>query len=60
MASDNRLIDLPKKTVVQVTALLVSIMLVSIVLTYIIPGGQFGTLPDGSPDYSVYVASITL
>ncbi len=55
MASDNRLIDLPKKTVVQVTALLVSIMLVSIVLTYIIPGGQFGTLPDGSPDYSVYI-----
>lgn len=55
MASDNRLIDLPKKTVVQVTALLVSIMLVSIVLTYIIPGGQFGTLTDGSPDYSVYI-----
>ena len=55
MANDNRLIDLPKKTVIQVTALLVSIMLVSIVLTYIIPGGEFGTLSDGSPDYSVYI-----
>ena len=55
MANDNRLIDLPKKTVIQVTALLVSIMLVSIVLTYRIPGGEFGTLSDGSPDYSVYI-----
>ena len=55
MANENRLINLPKKTVIQVTALLASIMLVSIALTYIIPGGDFGTLADGSPDYSVYV-----
>lgn len=55
MANENRLINLPKKTVIQVTALLASIMLVSIVLTYIIPGGDFGTLADGSPDYSAYI-----
>ncbi len=55
MENENRLINLPKKTVIQVTALLASIMLVSIALTYIIPGGDFGTLADGSPDYSVYV-----
>lgn len=55
MKNDNRLINLPVKTVVQVTALLVSIMAVSIVLTYIIPGGEFGTLPDGTPDYTEYI-----
>lgn len=55
MENENRLINLPKKTVIQVTALLASIMLVSIALTYIIPGGDFGTLADGSPDYSVYI-----
>ena len=55
MKNDNRLINLPVKTVVQVTALLVAIMAVSIVLTYIIPGGEFGTLPDGTPDYTEYI-----
>ena len=55
MENENRLINLPKKTVIQVTALLASIMLVSIALTYIIPGGDFGTLADGSPDFSVYI-----
>ena len=55
MENENRLINLPKKTVIQVTALLAAIMLVSIVLTYIIPGGEFGTLSDGTPDYSVYI-----
>lgn len=55
MEKENRLINLPKKTVLQVTALLLTFMAVSIVLTYIIPGGEFGTLADGSPDYSVYI-----
>ncbi|MBO6192775.1 MAG: hypothetical protein J6O00_01180 [Clostridiales bacterium] len=55
MESENRLINLSKKTVIQVTALLMAFMIVSIVLTYVIPGGEFGTLSDGSPDYSVYV-----
>jgi len=41
MKNENRLIDIPLKTVVQVTALLLSIMFVSIFLTYIIPGGEF-------------------
>lgn len=55
MKNENRLIDIPLKTVVQVTALLLSIMFVSIFLTYIIPGGEFGVLPDGTTDYSVYI-----
>ncbi len=55
MKDENRLIDLSKKTVIQITALLATFMIVSIVLTYIIPGGEFGTLPDGSPDYTVYI-----
>jgi len=41
MKNENRLIDIPLKTVVQVTALLLSIMFASIFLTYIIPGGEF-------------------
>ena len=55
MKNDNRLINIPVKTVVQVTALLLFIMFVSIILTYIVPGGEFGTLPDGTPDYTVYI-----
>lgn len=55
MDKGTRLINLPKKTILQVTGLLLSFMFVSIVLTYIIPGGEFGTLADGTPDYTVYV-----
>ena len=55
MSKENRLINIPVKTVVQVTALLVSIMFVSIILTYLIPGGEFGTLPDGTTDYTVFI-----
>lgn len=55
MSKENRLINIPVKTVVQVTALLVSIMVVSIILTYLIPGGEFGILPDGTTDYTVFI-----
>ncbi|MBO4327072.1 MAG: hypothetical protein J5950_07355 [Clostridia bacterium] len=51
------LISISKKTFIQVTVLLVCLMVVSIILTYILPKGEFGTLTDGSPDYSTYTKS---
>ena len=48
------LINISKRTFIQVTALLLGLMILAIVLTYLIPKGSFGELPDGSPDYSVY------
>ena len=55
MENNDRLINLSKKTVLQIVGLLLGFMAVSIILTYVIPGGEFGTLPDGSPDYTVYI-----
>ncbi|MBQ2306665.1 MAG: hypothetical protein II184_04040, partial [Clostridia bacterium] len=49
------LINISKKTFIQVTCLLLGLMVLAIVLTYVIPKGEFGTLPDGSPDYSAYI-----
>ena len=48
------LFNISKKTFIQVTILLLVFLAVTIVLTYIIPAGAFGTLPDGSIDYSSY------
>jgi uncharacterized ion transporter superfamily protein YfcC len=48
------LISISTKTFIQVTALLLGLLIVAIVLTYVIPAGRFGTLPDGSVDYSTY------
>ncbi|MBO7408103.1 MAG: hypothetical protein J6V14_10790, partial [Clostridia bacterium] len=49
------LINISKKTFIQVTCLLLGLMILAIVLTYVIPKGEFGTLADGSPDYSAYI-----
>ena len=48
------LIDISTKTFLQVTVLLLVLLAVTIILTYIVPAGSFGTLPDGSVDYSTY------
>ena len=45
------LLNISRKTFIEVTVLLVVLLLVSILLTYIVPRGSFGLLPDGQPDY---------
>ena len=52
--NQNKLIRISRKTFIQVAVLLVILLAVTIVLTYLIPAGSFGTLPDGSVDYSSY------
>ncbi len=54
MNKEKSLINISKKTFIQVTALLLGLLIVSIVLTYFIPAGSFGVNADGSTDYSVY------
>ena len=54
MEKNKTLINISKKTFIQVTALLLCLLSVAIVMTYIVPAGRFGTLPDGGIDYSVY------
>ncbi len=49
------LINISKKTFVQVTLLLVCLLIFSVVLTYFIPKGEFGVFPDGNWDYSKYI-----
>ena len=56
MQKKKSLINISKKTFIQVTALLLCLLALSIALTYIIPSGSFGVKADGSPDYSVYTA----
>ena len=48
------LINLSTKTFIEVVVLLLVLMLAAIVLTYVIPKGAFGTLSDGTTDFSVY------
>ena len=48
------LIDISEKTFIQVVLLLAALMLVAILLTYLVPKGEFGTLPDGGTDYLSY------
>ena len=48
------LINISEKTFFSVIILLAALIAVSIVLTYVIPSGTFGTLPDGSIDYLSY------
>ena len=52
--SQKKLIDISKKTFLQVVLLLAGLMLVAILMTHILPKGAFGVLPDGSPDYLTY------
>lgn len=48
------LLNISRKTFIEVTVLLAALLLVSIVLTYVVPRGSFGLLPDGQPDYLAY------
>ena len=52
--NEKALINVSKKTFIQVTVLLLSLMIAAIVLTYIIPRGQFGTLENGETNYLDY------
>ncbi len=49
------LLNISRRTFVHVTLLLAALLLLSIVLTYIVPRGEFGVLPDGQPDYLTYI-----
>ena len=54
-AKKNRnLINISEKTFIQVVLLLAALMIVAIVLTYVVPKGEFGTLPDGGTDFLSY------
>ncbi|SCW30315.1 Uncharacterized membrane protein YfcC, ion transporter superfamily [Ruminococcaceae bacterium YRB3002] len=54
MGEDKSAGSISRKAFIQVVGLLLILIAMSVVLTYIIPGGQFGTQPDGSTDYQVY------
>ncbi len=49
------LINISRKSFIQVTLLLLALLAVSIVLTYILPRGEFGVLADGSTNYLDYI-----
>ena len=49
------LINIPRDTFLRVVAMLAALLVLSVVLTYVIPAGEFGTLPDGNTDYSSYL-----
>ena len=49
------LINISRKSFIQVTLLLLALLAFSIALTYILPKGQFGLLPDGEPNYLDYM-----
>ena len=51
---EKALINVSKKTFIQVTVLLFALMIVAIVMTYIVPRGQFGTFEDGTVNYLDY------
>jgi len=58
MEKQNRpatLISISKKSFIQVTLLLLALLLVSILLTYLVPKGEFGVLPDGQTNYLDYI-----
>ncbi len=52
--TEKALINVSKKTFIQVTVLLLALMIAAIVMTYVIPQGRFGTLEDGTVDYLDY------
>lgn len=49
------LINISKKTFINVTALFLGLLAFSIILTFVVPKGDFGILPDGSPNYLQYI-----
>lgn len=54
-ASQRTLVSINRRTFIQVTALLAALLLIAVALTFIVPRGDFGVLPDGSPDYTQYI-----
>ena len=54
-ASGRPAVSISRRTFIQVTALLAALLLISIGLTFIVSRGDFGILPDGSPDYAQYI-----
>ena len=53
--SERALISISRKTFFQVAVLLAALLIAAVVMTYIVPRGSFGVLPDGSPDYMNYI-----
>ena len=49
------LISISKKSFIQVSLLLLGLLILSVALTYMIPKGEFGLLPDGETNYLDYV-----
>ncbi len=49
------LINISRKSFIQVALLLLGLLALSIALTYVVPKGQFGVLPDGQTNYLDYV-----
>ena len=49
------LISISKKSFIQVSLLLLGLLILSVALTYMIPKGEFGLLPDGKINYLDYV-----
>lgn len=52
--TDNALVNVSKKTFIQVVILLTVLMLAAIALTYVIPRGEFGVTAEGAADYLDY------
>ena len=52
--NEKALINVSVKTFIQVILLLAVLMAAAIIMTYVVPKGSFGTLPDGSTDYTAY------
>lgn len=52
---ERTLISISRKSFIQVAALLVGLLILSVILTYIVPKGAFGTLPNGETNYLDYI-----
>ncbi|MBR5980942.1 MAG: hypothetical protein IK035_02935, partial [Firmicutes bacterium] len=52
---ERTLISMSRTSFIQVACLLIGLLIASIVLTYVVPKGAFGTLPDGSTYYLDYI-----
>ncbi|MBR4703101.1 MAG: hypothetical protein IKO91_04595 [Oscillospiraceae bacterium] len=52
---EKTLMNISKKTFLQVTALLLCLLVLSIALTYLLPKGEFGLRPDGSTDFTTFL-----
>lgn len=53
--TNRTLINITKKTFIEVGVLLLVLLALAIVLTYLVPKGEFGLMPDGTPDYATYI-----